>query len=233
MTRHTPINRFALAATLSAAALLAMACSKADEGKKPTKAPPPAAKTTAPGTDKAPPAPAAARLAEAAGSYKVDGGHSYAIFRIGHFGVSYQYGSFNKISGAMTIDGADPTKSNVSIEIAAGSVFTADKKRDTHIKGPDFLDVKQFPKVTFKSTAVEAAGGDKYNVTGDLTMHGVTRSVTIPLDYVGSGKDPWGGFRAGFEGKLTIKRSDFGMKFMLEALGDEIELTLAVEGIKS
>ncbi len=232
MTRQSPIHQLYLAAALSAAALLAVGCSKADEGKKPTKAPPPATKTTGPSSDKAAPAPAASTLSEAAGSYEIDGVHSQAIFRILHLGVSYQYGRFNKISGALTIDGADPTKNSVSIEVAADSVFTANKKRDTHLKSPDFFDAKQFPTIIFKSTKVEAAGGDKYNVSGDLSMHGVTKPITIALDYVGFGKDPWGGFRVGFEGKASIKRSDFGITFMPEGLGDEVELTLAIEAIK-
>ncbi len=228
--RHAPIQRAQLTA-LFAAALFTVGCSKDDEGNKhKTKAL--KQTTTATGGEKAPAAPAGSALAEAAGSYEVDGDHSHVIFRISRLGLSYQYGSFNKISGSLTIDGADPSNSSISIEIAADSVFTANKKRDTHLKGPDFFDAKQFPTITFKSTKVEAAGGSRYNVSGDLIMHGVTKPVTISLDYVGSGKDPWGGFRAGFEGKMTVKRSDFGITFMSEGLGDEVELTLAFEAVR-
>lgn len=232
MTRHSPNRRPFFAVALYAAAFLTVGCSKDDESKTSTKAPPPATETIGRGSDKAAPAPPAGALAEAAGSYDVDGGHSHVMFRIGRFGISYQYGRFNKISGAITIDGADPTKSTISIEIAADSVFTADKKRDTHLKSPDFFDAKQFPTITFKSTKVEATGGNKYDVSGDLSMHGVTKPVTIALDYVGSGKDPWGGFRVGFEGKVTIQRSDFGITFMSEGLSDEVDLTFAVEAVK-
>lgn len=222
-----------LAITLATGGLLVAACSKADE---PASAPAAerAAKTTeAPATKPAPP-PAAAgddRLAAAAGTYAVDSGHSTIVFRIERMGLSHQFGTFNDVSGTLTI-GANASDSTVAIEVATDSVFTANKKRDTHLKSPDFFDAKQFPKITFTSTKIEAAGDGKVNVTGDLSMHGVTKPITIPLEMIGADKDPWGGFRAGFVGTVTIQRSAFDITFMADSLSDDVELTLAVEAIK-
>ena len=218
-------------ATLSIAALAACGKSNAEENKKPSQNKRVASAST---PAKAPTETAVkpSSLAEAGGDYEIDSIHSQVIFRLKHFGVSYQYGRFNKVSGSLTIDGADPKNSRASVEIAAASVFTADMKRDKHLKGPDFFDVKQFPSITFTSTKVAPAGQGSYQVTGDLAMRGVTRTVTLELDHIGSGKDPYGGYRSGFEGTFSIKRSDFGMNFMLQGIGDEVRLTVAIEAVR-
>lgn len=231
MHRQLRFQTVPMAAAL-AAGLVALGCSKA-ETEQP-KEPAPAAKTApAPaGSEKAPPTALANNpLAEAAGTYEIDSVHSHVVFRIKHLGVAYQYGSFNQVEGSLTLS-ADPTKSEVQVDIAADSVFTANKKRDTHLKSPDFFDVKQFPTISFKSTKIEPAGGSTYNVTGNLSLHGVTKSVTIPMELTGTGKDPWGGFRVGFEGKLDIDRTDYGITFMPDGLGNEVNLMLTVEAIK-
>ena len=167
-------------------------------------------------------------------SFDIDPVHSAVIFRIHHFGSGYSYGRFNDFGGKLVFDEASPAGSSVSVEIKATSVDTANAKRDDHLRGPDFFDVAQFPTITFKSTAVKAAGATSFDVTGDLSMHGVTKSVTVRMEKTGGGKDAWGMFRVGFEGTMTIKRSDFGMKYGLDngALGDEVRLTLAFEGAR-
>ena len=172
------------------------------------------------------------KLADAKGSYKLDAAHSVVVFAAKHAGLSYTYGRFNKVDGAITI-GDDAAKSSVELEIDAASIFTANKKRDDHLKNADFLNVKQFPKITFKSKEVKDSGGGKYDVTGDLTLHGVTKPVTVTMEHVGAGEFPMDkSFRTGFEGNVTIKRSDFEMKNMMEAVGDEIRLIISVEGVR-
>jgi polyisoprenoid-binding protein YceI len=166
--------------------------------------------------------------ARAADTYKIDGSHSSVIFKIKHFGASWFYGRFFKVEGNFTVG----KKSSVSLRVDANSVATFSKKRDKHLRGADFFNVKQFPAITFESTSVDKAGKGAYKVTGKLTLHGVTKSVNFKMSYVGSGKDPWGGFRTGYFGTLNIKRSDYGMKYMLAGLSDEVELTLAIEGVK-
>lgn len=167
-------------------------------------------------------------------SYDIDAVHSSVIFRVLHFGAGYSYGRFNDFGGKLVFDEANPAASSVQVEIKATSVDTANAKRDDHLRGPDFFDVAQFPTISFKSTAVKSAGGTSYDVTGDLSMHGVTKSVTVRMEKIGAGKDAWGMFRIGFEGTMTVKRSDFGMKYGLDngALGDEVRLTLAFEGAR-
>ncbi len=169
---------------------------------------------------------------DAADVYTVDKSHSAALFKVKHVGVSYTHGRFNDVSGTITIDAANPSASKVEIVIQAGSVDTHDEKRDAHLANPDFFDAKQFPKLTFTSTAFKKIDERTYEVAGDFTLHGVTKSLTLTVLKIGEGKDPWGGYRIGFESTFTIKRSDFGMTKMLEAAGDEVVVTFATEGIK-
>jgi polyisoprenoid-binding protein YceI len=165
-------------------------------------------------------------------TYEVDAVHSTVLFRIQHAKAGNQYGRFNDMSGTFTLDDANPSAASVKLEVKAGSIDTANAKRDDHLRGPDFFNVAQFPTITFVSTAVAKAGEHAFDVTGDLTLHGVKKSVTVRMEKVGAAKDPWGNFRAGFEGVLTIKRSDFDMKNMLEVVSDEVRLILAFEGIR-
>jgi polyisoprenoid-binding protein YceI len=169
--------------------------------------------------------------ASQAANYKIDPVHSAVVFRCQHLGVSYAYGVFNDISGSFTFDEANPANSRCQVEIKTESIDTNNAKRDQHLKGPDFFDAKRYPTLKFVSTSVEKAG-DKYTLTGDLTMHGVTKRVTAPMEYVGSAKDPWGGFRCGFEVMFTVKRSDFEMKNMIGPVGDEVRVIVSIEGIK-
>jgi polyisoprenoid-binding protein YceI len=165
-------------------------------------------------------------------NYKVDGGHAYAHFSVTHLGITPNWGRFDKVGGAISWDEADPTKGSFSIEIDATSISTQVKKRDDHLKGPDFFNVKQHPKLTFKSKKIEKAGQNKYKVTGDMTITGTTKEITVEVMMTGSGKDPWGNFRRGWTSTFTVDRNDYGIKFMPGGLGNDVTIMLAFEGIK-
>jgi len=167
----------------------------------------------------------------AADTYDIDASHSAVIFRIQHMKAGYQYGRFNDFSGTIVFDEANLAGSSVKVEVKTTSVDTNNVKRDDHLRNPDFLDCAQFPTMTFASTAVKAAGTG-YEVAGNLTLHGVTKPVTVVMTKTGAAADPWGGFRIGFEGVLTVKRTDYGMDKKLDGAGDEIRMILAFEGVK-
>jgi polyisoprenoid-binding protein YceI len=162
-------------------------------------------------------------------AYQVDPVHSAILFRTKHLNVSHVYGRFDQFSGTITIDEANPAASSVRIEVDAKSLNTGNPKRDDHLRSPDFFGVVQFPKITFASTAVKK-DGDVYEVTGDLALHGVTKSVTVKMQQLGKGPGMKPGTTlVGFEGVLEIKRSDYGMNFMLNGVSDDVRLTLAFE----
>lgn len=167
-----------------------------------------------------------------ADSFKVDGGHSAVIFRVEHLGVSYTYGRFNAISGKFVFSDDKPEAAMVEIEVQSGSVDTGDAKRDQHLKGPDFFSAKQFPILSFKSRKVTLAGAGIYEVEGDLSVRGVVKPLKVTLARVGTGKDPWGGVRTGFETSFVVKRSEFGMTYMIPGIGDDVRMTVSIEGIK-
>jgi polyisoprenoid-binding protein YceI len=169
----------------------------------------------------------AAAVSAFADTFKIDPVHSSVVFKIKHANVNYVYGRFNEVSGTFTLDG---DKSTVEAAAPIKSVDTNNPKRDEHIKGPDFFNSKQFPEVSFKSTKVEEKDG-KLSVTGDLTLHGVTKSITVALEKLGPGP-LMNETRAGLAGEFTIKRSEFGMDKMLQMLGDEVTLYLGLEGVK-
>jgi polyisoprenoid-binding protein YceI len=160
----------------------------------------------------------------AADSYKVDPVHSGVIFKIKHMGVSNCFGRFNSVTGTLNFDEANLKDCSVEIEVKADSVDTNDPKRDQHVKSADLLDAKQFPTMTFKSTGIEKGEGDAYVVSGNFTLHGVTKPVKVTMAKVGAAKG-----KIGFDGQFTIKRSDYGINFMPDALGDEILLLVGVE----
>jgi len=168
-------------------------------------------------------------FAQAVGAeeFKVDGVHSAVLFRVKHLGVSYFYARFNEIAGSFSFDAG-----SLDIQVKTGSVDSHRPDRDKHLKGPDFLNAKQFPLMKFTGKKFKKTGDDKYRVIGEMTLHGVTRPLTVQLERVGSGPDPWGGYRTGFETTFTIKRSDFGMDFMLGQLGDDIRIIVSIEGVR-
>lgn len=177
---------------------------------------------------RAPLAPAVAAPA----SYDIDTQHSSLLFRAKHLNISYVYGRFNEFSGQFTIDSAKPENSKVAVEIKVDSVDSGIDKRDAHLKSPDFFDAKQFPTATFKSKSVKKSKNGHYEVAGDFMLRGVTKPITLDVEEVGSAKDPFGsGQRAGYFATLTVKRSDFGVSYMPDALGDEVLITISVEGV--
>ena len=162
-------------------------------------------------------------------TYDIDPVHSSVVFRVSHFNVSKVYGRFNEITGKIQFDESNPTAGSVELTIKAASVDTHDDRRDKHLRSPDFLNAAQFPVITFKSKQIEKAG-DKFQITGDLTLLGTTKSITIEVEHTGSGKHPRGGQAlVGFELNVPLKRSDYGMNFMVGPLGDEIDLYIAIE----
>lgn len=166
-----------------------------------------------------------------ADTYKIDPVHSSVLFSIKHAGITDFHGSFNEINGTVVFDAADPSKSTVELSVPVQSVDSRHPKRDAHLKSPDFFNAEKFPTVTFKSTKVEGHG-DVFQVTGDFTLLGVTKSITVDFKRGPDGKGMEGEVRGGGETHFTIKRSDYGMTFMPDVLGDEVDLVISVEGIK-
>jgi polyisoprenoid-binding protein YceI len=145
-------------------------------------------------------------------AWNIDASHSQATFSVKHMMISTVKGHFDVLSGQLHIDEAHPENSWVEAEVDAASINTRDAKRDGHLKSPDFFEVEKFPKITFKSTKVEAAGDNEYRVTGNLTLHGVTREETFSAEYSGIlPKDPFGMQRAAFDVKGAINRKDYGL----------------------
>jgi polyisoprenoid-binding protein YceI len=174
---------------------------------------------------------AAVSSVRAADSYGVDPMHSSVSFQIEHAGISYVHGRFNQVSGEFTIDKDDPGKSSYKLTINVDSVDTNNKQRDTHLRSGDFFNVKQFPTITFKSTSVKPVDGG-YEVTGDLTMHGETKEIKFKLSGGKETEFPPKVKRAGYWADFKIKRSDFGMNKMLEAIGDQVYIAVGVEAVK-
>ncbi|WP_459554723.1 YceI family protein [Lacunimicrobium album] len=164
-------------------------------------------------------------------TYTIDNSHTSLIFAVSHMGFSDTYGRFNKISGTVAWDASAPAASKLDVTIDANTIDTNDAKRDDHLKNADFFNVKQFPLITFKSTKV-VVDGEKVSVTGDMTMHGVTKPVTLSLTKLKEGATPFKDVRIGFRGTTTLKRSDFGMNGMQGGIGDEIAIMLSFEAIK-
>ncbi len=160
------------------------------------------------------------------------GQHASINFRINHLGFSWIVGRFDKFTGTFAFDEAKPEASKVKVEIDTASVNSNQAERDKHLRSPDFLDVTAFPLATFESTSVTPKGDGKATIAGKLTLHGVTKDVTIETESIGGGADPWGGFRHGFSGKTTLALADFGIKKDLGPASKTVELTLEVEGVK-
>jgi polyisoprenoid-binding protein YceI len=162
------------------------------------------------------------------GAWSIDTVHSTVLFKIKHLNTSWTYGRFNSFRGEVVHDAAEPAKSTVRCEIDVASIDTANKDRDGHLTSPDFFSAREFQKLTFTSTKVEARG-ERLAVTGEIEMHGVKKPITMLVEPTGSSKSERMGERAGFHATTTLKRSDFGMKTMLEGIGDEVEIILSME----
>ena len=166
-------------------------------------------------------------------TYRVDPVHSFVLFRVKHMNTAYAYGRFNSFSGTIVVNEQDPSKSSVEFEIDANSIDTGNSQRDDHLRSPDFFNVRQYPKITFKSTSVRRINNTTLEVKGDLTIRGTTRPLTVRVTYVGKGRNPRGQEIIGFETTFTIKRSQFGVSYGLNGgLSDEVRVTVAVEAVR-
>jgi polyisoprenoid-binding protein YceI len=175
----------------------------------------------------------------ATGTYSIDPTHSRIGFVARHAMVTKVRGSFNEFEGSGYFDAADPTKSHLSLTIKAASIDTRNPDRDGHLKSNDFFDMDNYPEITFASTAVEPLDADRYKVTGDLTIKGVTKPVSVEFEYTGSATDLYGNDRIGFEGKTTVNRKDWGVSWnaALEAGGvlvsEKVTLEFEVSAIRT
>ena len=173
-----------------------------------------------------------------ADTWQIDPAHTNVEFTVRHMMISNVKGQFQKTSGTITTNGSDPASATIDATIDASSIDTRVEKRDMHLKSPDFLDVAKYPTITFKSTKVEAAGPNKWKVTGDLTLHGVTKPVVLDVESSGPPINVMGKTRAGASATTKINRSDFGLKWnqALEAggvmVGDEVAISIDVEAVK-
>lgn len=169
-----------------------------------------------------------------AADYVIDkeGQHAFINFKISHLGYSWLYGRFNDFDGTFSWDADKPEASAVNVTINTASVDSNHAERDKHLRSDDFLNVAKHPQATFTSTAVEMTGEDTANVTGDLTLNGVTKPVVLEAKFIGEGEDPWGSYRAGFEGSTTLRLKDYDISMDLGPASQEVELILTVEGIR-
>ncbi|PID33887.1 MAG: hypothetical protein CR955_00250 [Thiotrichales bacterium] len=168
-------------------------------------------------------------LSAQAADYAFDkkGAHQFVQFRVQHLGYSWLYGRFNNFDGTFSYDAAEPEKAKVSVTIDTTSVDTNHAERDKHLRSDDFLNTDKFPEAIFKSTSF-----DGKHLKGNLTLNGVTKPVDIMVEKIGEGKDPWGGYRAGFEGRTKFKMADFGIKKNLGPKSANVEMILSVEGVR-
>ena len=173
-------------------------------------------------------------LSANAADYVIDnkGAHASINFKIQHLGYSWLTGRFNTFEGQFSFDQAKPEDSKISVKIDTSSVDSNHADRDKHLKSDDFLHVIKYPQAQFVSTKVEDLGGGKLKIHGDFTLHGMSNKIVIMANKVGEGKDPWGGYRAGFEGTTRIAMSDYGITKNLGPASTHVDLTLHIEGVK-
>lgn len=167
-----------------------------------------------------------------AGTYAVDAGHTLVTFRVNHLGFSMYHGQFGNPSGSLVIDPKKPTEAKVDISFPIDSVSTTSEALDKHLKGSDFFDAAKFPAGRFTSTAVKVSG-QTATITGNLTLKGVTRPVTLQARFVGAGPSPMGGkLNIGFSATTTVKRSDFGINYGIPMVSDNVDLTIDAAFVK-
>ncbi|SDT22716.1 YceI family protein [Pseudomonas oryzae] len=169
-----------------------------------------------------------------AADYKIDkeGQHAFVNFKISHLGYSWLYGTFKDFDGSFSFDAAKPEESKVKVELQTASVDSNHAERDKHLRSADFLNVAKHPTATFESTGVKSTGDGSADITGNLTLNGVTKPVVIAARFIGEGQDPWGGYRAGFEGSTKLKLKDFDIQKDLGPASQEVELIISVEGVR-
>ncbi|WP_404438609.1 YceI family protein [Stutzerimonas chloritidismutans] len=169
-----------------------------------------------------------------AADYAIDtkGQHAFVNFKISHLGYSWLWGTFKDFEGSFSFDAAQPEASKVEVTLQTASVDSNHAERDKHLRSEDFLNVSEHPTATFESTSVKSTGEGTADITGDLTLNGVTKPVVIAAKFIGEGKDPWGGYRAGFEGTTTLKLKDFDIKMDLGPASQTVDLIISVEGVR-
>jgi polyisoprenoid-binding protein YceI len=169
-------------------------------------------------------------------TYKIDKAHSEVVFQIRHL-VTKVRGRFDDFEGTIQLNEDRPELSSVEFTIKAASIDTNEKDRDTHLRSADFFDVEKFPTLTFKRKQIIKNSNESYDVIGDLTIHGVTREIVLPVTHLGKAKDPWGNERVGFEAEITLNRKDFGLMWNapLELggflVGDDVKVSLSVQAV--
>lgn len=169
-----------------------------------------------------------------AADYIIDtkGAHAFIQFKIKHLGYSWLLGRFNDFDGRFSYDENNPAAARIEVNIRTASIDSNHAERDKHLRGEDFLHVGKYPTARFVSTAYRPQGGGKAELEGRLTLHGVTRPVTIAVEEIGAGPDPWGGYRRGFAGTTTLTLKDFGIDYDLGPASRQVELFLSVEGVR-
>ncbi|HSC76499.1 MAG TPA: YceI family protein [Pseudomonadales bacterium] len=174
---------------------------------------------------------AASAITAQASDYKVDDTHSFVQFRTQHLGYSWLYGRFNIIGGEFSYDPAKPDASRIKVDIDVASIDSNHELRDEHLRNKYLLTDKQ-PKASFTSTAYQG-DANSGNITGELQLNGVKKTITIPVKKIGEGPDPWGGYRVGFEGNVTIDTRDYGYTYQLGDHSFVVELQLGIEGVQT
>ncbi len=169
-----------------------------------------------------------------AANYVIDtkNAHAFIQFKVSHLGYSWVLGRFNDFEGSFSYDEDNPAASKVKVTINPSSVSTNHAERDKHLRSEDFLKVDEFAKASFTSTGYEVTGENRARLKGELTLRGVTKPITIDVTHIGAGKDPWGGYRRGFEGTTTLALADFGIPMDLGPASRNVEVFLSVEGIR-
>ena len=172
--------------------------------------------------------------AASAAEYIIDtkGAHAFVNFKIKHLGYSWLHGRFNTFDGEFNYDAEKPNASQIMVNIDTTSLDSNHAERDKHLRGKDFLNVDKYPTATFKSTNITFNDANSGKVTGDFTLHGVTKSITFEIDKIGEGQDPWGGYRVGFEGETSLKLSDYGINYNLGPASTHVDIGLFIEGIR-
>ena len=166
--------------------------------------------------------------------YAVDNMHSSVIFKVGYMGVANFYGRFNEITGEYSIDPDDMSACSLDVTVGVGSVDTNNDDRNKHLRGADFFSAKEFPEMRFVATGFQSMSDGTIEMSGELTLRGVTKDTSATLEWLGDRDDPRGGHRSGFEAALSITRSDFGVNYGVDngLLGDEVEITIALTGMR-
>lgn len=180
------------------------------------------------------PAAMTAQAAEEHYVFDIKGQHAFIQFKIKHLGYSWLIGNFNTFDGSFTYDDANPANNSVTATVDLASIFSNHAERDKHLRSADFFDVAQYTTATFKSTKYEDRGNGHGQLTGVLSLRGISKEITFDVEQVGAGPDPWGGFRRGFTGHTTLHLSDYQMKKagMLGAAAENVEFSFSIEGVR-